>query len=577
MKYDQIKRAVIYARYSSDNQTDESIEAQILACEKYIAEHSMICVDIYKDKALTGTNTNRPDFKRMLEDAKRNKFDFVIVHKYDRFARNEIDHGVAEEKLNQYDVKLISVKEPIEDNPVGQLMKSIIKSMNQYYSANLSEEVMKTMVIKASRGLHLGGKAPLGYNVVGPEREKKYEINEIEANAVRLIFKMYSDGEGYSSIIDKLNQHGYRTKKGSSFKKNSISEILRNEKYTGVYLYNRREKSKRIDGKKVKTNRKLKDDDKIIRIEGGMPRIISDDLWKVVQKKLADNVRKGGQFKAVHNYLLSGKITCQYCGKKMAGSSRKAGRNKELYMTYKCNHKENGNKCTGKEINKNYLEQFVLNILLQLLFTDNNAVQIANEYNQYLRSSNQTSKAALEALENESKRLSKQIDNLLVFIMDGNTSASASEKMKELEQSKLQIQNKIMEVQSINDYRTVDQSKLITKFDYIRKNVKVLLEKDDNHELKKFINTFVESVDVNNENVAIEYNLTEAVSNKVAHVFEINAPKNVKTRPIMDVHTSGGDGEHLTYPQNICAMVGGGEPLLTYPRTIKRPASNRWS
>lgn len=545
MKNPILKRAVIYARYSSDNQTDESIEAQILACEKYIEEHGMICVQTYADKAFTGTNTNRPEFKRMIDDAKRKGFDIVIVHKYDRFARNEIDHGVAEEKLNQYDVKLISVKEPIEDNPVGQFMKSIIKSMNQYYSANLSEEVMKTMAIKASRGLHLGGKAPLGYNVVGAEGEKKYEINDSEANAVRLIFKMYSEGEGYSSIIDKLNQHGYRTKNGTSFKKNSITEILRNEKYTGVYLYNRREKAKRVDGRKVKTNRKLKDDDQIIRIEGGMPQIISDDVWKIVQKKLAENVRKGGQFKAVHNYLLSGKITCRYCGRKMVGSSRKAGRNKELYITYKCNHKENGSKCSCKEINKTYLERFVLNVLIQSIFTDDNATLIAHEYNKYLTNSKHATKTNLETLEREQKKLSNQIDNLLAFIMDGNASPSASEKLKELEQSKLKIQNKMMDLNALNAHNTVDQSKFLPKFDTLRENVKLLIDKDDSHELKRLMNVFVETINVDNEQVEIEYNLTQAVGEKVAHAFDMHAPKNVKTRPIMDVHTSGGDGGSL--------------------------------
>ncbi len=134
-----LKRAVIYARFSSDNQNIESIEAQENACIKYIEDHGMILIETYSDMAYSGTTSNRPKFREMIEDAKKRKFDFVIVHKYDRFARNEMDHGISEKKLNQFDVELIFATEPIENNPAGQFMKSIIKSVNQYYSANLQK------------------------------------------------------------------------------------------------------------------------------------------------------------------------------------------------------------------------------------------------------------------------------------------------------------------------------------------------------------------------------------------------------------------------------------------------------
>ncbi len=549
MKKLNLKRAVVYARISSDNQTEESIEAQDIACKKFIEDHGMFYIKTYDDIAYSGTTTNRPNFKLMLEDAKHKKFDYVIVHKYDRFARNNIDHGLSEEKLNQFDIELISVKEPIENNPVGELLKSIIKSFNEYYSANLGEEVMKTMEIKAGRALHLGGIPPLGYDVIEVNKDKKYQVNQKEAIAVQMIFQMYADNCGYTEIIDKLNQLGYLTKKGLSFKKNSISEILRNEKYTGVYIFNRRDKAKRIDGKKVKTNRQLKDDDKIIRIKDGMPRIISDELWNTIQKKLTENVRKGAQYKAVHNYYLSGKLKCAYCGQTLVGTSRKAGRNKELYLTYKCNKRENGKKCESKEINKIYLERFTLQTLINSIFTESNADDITTAYNQYLSSTKDTSKDEIHSLNKSLSQIKKDADNLLSFIMSGNTSSMVSEKLNELEKTKLVIENRIKNLESTHENISIKKEVLSKTFERLHNNAQSLFDDQNTVELKKLFNTYVERVHVDNEYVSIEYNLVNAVGSQVATVIDYSLSKNVKTRPIMDVHTSGGDGGSRTLVQ----------------------------
>ncbi len=541
-----LKRAVIYARFSSDNQNIESIEAQENACTKYIEDHGMILIETYFDMAYSGTTSNRPRFREMIEDAKKRKFDFVIVHKYDRFARNEVDHGISEEKLNQFDVELISVKEPIENNPAGNFMKAIIKSVNQYYSDNLAEEVTKTMEIKAGRALHLGGIPALGYDVVEVNEEKKYAINPKESKAVQIIFQMYSDNFGYTAIIEKLNELGYRTKRGSAFQKNSLSEILRNEKYTGVYLYNRRDKAKRINGNKVKTNRRLKDEDKIIRIENGMPRIISNELWQDVQKKLSENVRKGAQHKAVQTYYLSGKLNCAYCGRTLIGTSRKAGRNKDLYLTYKCKNKENGKKCESKEINKTYLEQFVLQSLLHSIFTKENANDIVESYNKYLLSSKDTSKDEIHSLKKELAQIKKEGEHLLQFIMQGNSSAMVSEKLKEVEMTKQGIECKINDLMNHHDTKIIKKEKLLKTFADLHSNTQMLMNDQNKVEFKKLFSAFVEKAHIDNEFVSIEFNLEKAVGLQITKVIDLASSKKVKTRPNLDVFTSGGDGGSRT-------------------------------
>lgn len=531
-----IKRAVIYARFSSDNQDELSIEAQEIACRKYAEDNNFLLVGVYADKAKTGTDAHRPDFRRMLDDAKKNIFDIVLVHKYDRFARNEIDHGVAEEKLAQYNVKLISIKEPIADSPVGTLMKGIIKSLNQYYSDNLSEEVVKTMRLKATKGLHLGGKPPLGYDVVDINGDKKYAINEKESKAVYLIFKMHADGFGYTEIIDALNAGGYVTKNGMSFKKNSISEVLRNEKYTGIYIYNRRAKAKRVDGKKVKTNREVKSEDEIIRIEGGMPQIIPKELWDTVQTRLAKNKHTGGKFKTVQNYLLSGKLVCVYCGKAMQGSARTAGRNKELYLSYRCPTRG----CECKEINKKYLEKFVLESLLQTIFTKQNAEIITSEYNQTLKASKSDSDIHKTELSKEIKKIDSQVGNLLDFIMSGKSSPSIQEKLEELEKRKNLLLYKLRELEEICKQEEKNNNVLVMDFKLLHDKARDLLDDLESIEIKQLFSVFIESILVDNEQVEIQYNLTDAVGEEMAYVIK------EKTRPNMDVCADGGDGGSRT-------------------------------
>ena len=188
-----MKRAVAYCRFSSSNQREESIDAQVRAIKEYCDKNKLKLLKIYKDEAISGTSTkDREMFLEMILDCKKNLFDCVIVHKYDRFARNRYDHALYEKILNDNNVKLISVLEQlVDDSPESVILKSVLAGMNEYYSKNLSREVKKGKKENALKAIHNGGIPPLGYDL---DVNKKYIVNKKEAEAVKLIFMYYRWG-----------------------------------------------------------------------------------------------------------------------------------------------------------------------------------------------------------------------------------------------------------------------------------------------------------------------------------------------------------------------------------------------
>ena len=192
----EIKRAVLYARFSSDNQRTESIDAQVRAMKQFCIENKWKIVGVYVDEARSATTDQRPNFQRMIEDSSKNRFDIVLVHKLDRFSRNRYDSAIYKNKLKHNGVRLCSVLERLDNTPESIILESMLESMAEYYSSNLGREVMKGMLENAFQCKHTGGSAPLGYDI---DENKHLVVNEHEAEAVKIIFDMYISG--YLSLI----------------------------------------------------------------------------------------------------------------------------------------------------------------------------------------------------------------------------------------------------------------------------------------------------------------------------------------------------------------------------------------
>ena len=192
-----MKTAVIYARYSCDNQTEQSIEGQLRVCKEYAERNGITVVDTYIDRAMTGTNDNRPEFRRMLEDSKKKTFEIVLVYKLDRFSRNKYESVIHKKALRENGVKVLSAMENIPDSPEGIILESLLEGMNQYYSAELSQKVKRGMYETRRKGNYQGGFLPYGYR---PEN-RKVVVDENAAAAVRYIFEQYDRGVSVTNIM----------------------------------------------------------------------------------------------------------------------------------------------------------------------------------------------------------------------------------------------------------------------------------------------------------------------------------------------------------------------------------------
>ncbi|OGO90303.1 MAG: hypothetical protein A2Y17_12080 [Clostridiales bacterium GWF2_38_85] len=218
-----VPKAVLYARFSSDNQREESIEAQVRAIKEYCERNHVVLIDEYLDRAKSATTDDRPQFLQMIMDAKQQKFGLVIVHKLDRFSRNRYDSAYYKRELKKNGVTLISVLEQMDDSPESIILESVLEGMSEYYSKNLAREVMKGMRESAIKCQAVGGRPPYGYDVNG--ETKHYEINEHEAVAVRKIYDSVLTGIGYNEILATLNREGFKTRLGKPFGKNSARDF----------------------------------------------------------------------------------------------------------------------------------------------------------------------------------------------------------------------------------------------------------------------------------------------------------------------------------------------------------------
>ena len=248
---------VIYARYSSHNQREESIEGQLRECKRYAQENGITIVGKYVDRAITGKTDDRAGFQKMIRDAEKGRFSVVIVYKLDRFARNRYDSATYKAKLKRCGVRLVSAMEQLTDSPESIILEAVLEGMAEYYSANMAQNIKRGMTENALKCLATGGGRCLGYYT---GEDKKYHIDEPAAATVRLIYEMYDQGHTYAAIVETLNNQERKTLNGTPFNKNSLRTILHNRRYIGVYVWGD------------------------VIVEGGMPQIVDRDLWERVPR-----------------------------------------------------------------------------------------------------------------------------------------------------------------------------------------------------------------------------------------------------------------------------------------------------
>lgn len=498
-----IQKVALYARFSSDNQRTESIDAQVRAMNQFCKQNHWQVVATYTDEARSATTDNRPQFQQMISDSSKGIFDIVLVHKLDRFSRDRYDSAIYKKRLKKNNVKLCSVLERIDDSPESIMMESVLEGMAEYYSKNLGREVMKGMKETALQCKHTGGCTPLGYDL---DENKKLIINPHEAEAVKIIFQMFADGHGYMAIINYLNEHGYKTKRGQIFGKNSLYEILRNEKYTGVFVFNKA--ASKVDGKR--NNHACKSSDNTIRIENGCPQIISKELFAKVQRIKAANKRNTGRYHSKEFYLLTGKIFCGICGKRMQGNLRFSGRSKTRLVTYRCN--THRSECKNKEINKDYLDVYIVELLRKKIFNATSMKHLVNNVNTYIRQYNSDYDTNYESVKSEYDEIQASLDNITKAVEKGIITKSLITRAEELEQKRAEIEIKLSEIHQLLPIEYSDFLPVIDEFRELERNTE---------KFRTFIQNYVKKITVFPYHLEIKINTGLGIADKINEIVKI--------------------------------------------------------
>ncbi len=343
-----IKNAVIYARYSSHGQTEQSIEGQLRTCYDFAKREGIKVVGEYIDRALTGRSDDRPDFQRMIRDAKKHAFQYVIVYKLDRFARNRYDSAIYKHKLKQCGVRLLSAMENIGDNPESIILEAVLEASAEYYSVDLSQKITRGRKDSAAKGKFVGGGVPIGYkNVNG-----YLVIDEEKAPHVVKAFAQYAQGVPKKDIIAEWNENGLRNKKGALYGCNALQSALKSEKYIGVL------------------------EQSGVRVEGGVPALVDKPIFDAVQERIKQNARTGAKNKAPIEYLLTGKLFCGHCGESMQGVSG-TGRHGGSWSYYQCKGRRKKTGCQKLHEKKDFLEWYICEQTLDYVLTPKRMETIA--------------------------------------------------------------------------------------------------------------------------------------------------------------------------------------------------------
>ena len=481
--------AAIYARFSSDNQREESIDAQIRAIKEYCQKNDIEIVASYIDEARSATTDDRPQFLKMIRDSSANQWDMVIVHKLDRFARNRYDSAFYKRELRKAGCRLVSVTEQLDDSPESIILESVLEGMAEYYSRNLAREVMKGLKENAMKGKFCGGIPPLGYDI----EDGHYIVNETEARWVRTIFEMYAAGASYGDILDKLNSIGAKTKRGRPFGKNSLYSILKNEKYTGTYVFNK--------GTKKIHNIEKED---VIRIPEGIPAIISRELFEQAQKRLSSRqTRAAGKAKEV--YLLSGLVYCGECGSAFVGNRvLRAGKS---YAYYECNNKKRTGACSMRRISKPKIEGKALSVLQKSLFSKEVIPSLAKRIDEHYRASQRDLADEKAYLERELKKIADKNEKLLDAIEAGEYSPIIARRLKENEQAAETYRKRLTELKLLSSSNVVTEDTLKA---YLLTYAQSLKQKNTD-DLKEIVSTFIDKVTVYRDSIDIALKINPAM------------------------------------------------------------------
>ena len=460
--------AVIYARYSSDSQREESIEGQLRECREYAERNNMTIVGTYIDRALSAKTADRPEFQHMIKDSAKELFEIVLVWKLDRFSRDRYDSAHYKHILKKNGVKVISAKEHISEGPEGIILEAMLEGYAEFYSAELSEKIHRGQKENALKGKNNGGGVPLGYLL--DKKAQKLVIDPTTAPLVVEVFEKYADGKSVRSIVEDFNARGLKTKRGQPFNINSFSSLLKNRKYIGEYRY------------------------QDVVIEGGVPAIVPEDLFNRVQERMEKNRHAPAMAKAKEDYLLTTKLFCGKCERMMVGESGKSHTG-AMHYYYKCSGAKRLKDCDKKAVRKDWIERVVVRLTMQRVMDEEKINRLIDAILVMQEQEDTTT----PALRSQLAETESSIGNILKAIEQGIFTPSTKQRLDELEARKEEI---LVNIQTAELQRPkLTREQMTAWFEQFRHG-----DPANRDFQKRLIDTFVNAVYVFDDKLVLTYN-----------------------------------------------------------------------
>lgn len=460
-------KCVIYARYSSDNQREESIEGQLRECKAYAEEKGLTILGTYIDRAYSAKTDNRPEFQKMIRDSEKKMFDVVLVWKLDRFARNRYDSARYKHILKKNGIKVISAMENISESSEGILLEAMLEGFAEYYSADLSEKVKRGLTENALKGKHSGGGVPMGLRL---DENLYYQIDTELAPIVLEVFTRYKEGATMQTIVNDLNERGIRTSRGKEISLNVIERMLRNRKYIGEYRYH-----------------------DIVK-EDAIPAIVPKELFDEVQEKRRKNRKAPARHKAEDDYLLTTKLYCGKCGAFMVGESGTSHTGR-VHHYYRCVNTKKKRICTKKAVKKDWIEDLVIHYTMQTIMNDALMERLIDTLLELQKKENTT----LPILKKQLVEVEKRIQNVLNAIEAGIFTASTKRRLDELEEQKSQLEISILQEEMQKPLLTREQ---IAFYIYRYRQYDVT----NQEQRQRLIDTFVNAVYLYEDKCVLTFN-----------------------------------------------------------------------
>jgi Site-specific recombinases, DNA invertase Pin homologs len=419
-------KAIIYARYSSDSQREESIEGQLRECKAYAEKNGITILTTYIDRALSAKTDNRPEFQRMIKDSAKGLFDMVLVWKLDRFARNRYDSAHYKATLRKNGVKVVSATETIAEDSTGILLESLLEGYAEFYSAELSEKVIRGLTENALKCKYNGGGLPIGYTI---DSEQNFQIDPLTAPIVLEAFRRYDKGATVKQLVDFLNSKEIQTYRKKALRIDCVKRLLKNRRYIGEYKYR----------------------DTIT--PNGVPAIVPQELFDRVGERLEKNKKAPARKKAKEAmYLLTTKLFCGCCGAYMCGESG-TSRNMTIHQYYKCVTAKYKKACKKKTVKKDWIENLVIEHIIKFLFDD----VLMNDLTDTLVDFQKKENTTLPMLKQRLIETEKGIENILNAIQQGIFTQSTKQRLDELEDTRSSLEVSIIQEEMQKPLLTKEQ------------------------------------------------------------------------------------------------------------------------